>query len=264
MASEIIMFHRTTTGENDETLHSILKNGLRSPSGLIENVGQKNGLFVNSNHDLQQYLSTSIHMEEVWGKMGGRPLLLTVKCAFGAGFDLDYEDSIHIALPIFSHFQEVLSHIPPDVLTLKNGQVIHSVRSIDEPDKKGLEIVYSDAQGRQNERFFLAWDGNEQFKYGHDNVTEIFQTLRDYLVVTCGKEYLEYEEQQIRLAVQADEFQSGISMKAHGSNVPEVLKAEVWDGQKWEEVPLPAKDMQDPARRINLQPPNAGQPPFPP
>lgn len=261
MASEIIMFHRTTTGENDETLHSILKNGLRSPSGLIENVGQKNGLFVNSNYDWQKYLSTSEHMEEVMKEMGGRPLLLTVKCAFGTGFDLDYEDSIHIALPIFSHFQEVLSRIPPDVLTLQNGQVIHSVRPIDEPDKKGLEIVYRDAQGSPIQPFFLAWDGMEQARHGHDNITEIFQTLRDYLVVTCGKEYLEYEEQQIRLAVQEDKYQNGISLKAHGSNMPEVLKVEKWDGQKWEEVPLPAKD---PARRINTQPPNADHPPFPP
>lgn len=240
MPSSIIMCHETATGEDDSVLTSLLTEGIKIRPGYVPFSNQKSGFFVNNRYgDEKKTVEEGIKTERP-----GRPLLITVKCEFGAGFDLDYEDNPALSKAILFNFQDTLRNVPADVLQLRDGSTIHSITPVEEGGKEGLNIELQ--KDGLVTTLFLSWDKTKTNRSDSPSTPELLQLMRDYLVSTLGSNYLMEEEQKILEAIEQDNeggylSSKGISMKSHGSKAPEILKLEVWNGKSWEDIPIPEK-----------------------
>lgn len=249
MTQTITMYHSTTTGKNDATLNAFLTKGISRSKGYVDYSHQRNGFFVNSSRQQEEQHARNYHKDKENPKEG-RPLLLTVRCRFGAGFDIDYEEDADTAKSILFHCQDTLKHIPAGILKLKEGHTIQRVMPVYEGKKDGLDITLS-ASGQQAEHtIFMPWDNTMR----GEAVAQagLLQVLRDYLVSTLGKEYLAHEQAQVMKIIEKNrvktDYPEGISMKAHGPKPPEIEKIEVWNGKSWDDITLPGKG-QTPAPR---------------
>lgn len=247
MPARITMYHSATTGDNDAHLTSILRHGIVLPAGYVDVSHQRNGFFVNSNPEYQkmQAIDCTRGYGEGTVKRPGKPMLITVTCHFGTGFDLDYEEAAPLAKKILFAFQDHLKAVSPGVLRLREGYLIEKIRPVYDDHRDGLEIDLVKEDTRQPQTLFMSWDKDMQTA----GIAEagLLQVLRDYLVSTVNG-YAEREAEHIEKAVSrhhGEKYSPGVSMKYHGSKPPEIVKLETFNGQAWEAVPVPDRSSRE-------------------
>ena len=246
MLETITMYHATTTGEHDENLASICDRGITLLKGHLDISHQKNGFFVGSSEAYAK--KHAIGFTEGYGdaetKRPGKPMLITLRCNFGSGFDLDYEETPELAKEILRKFEDKLVTIPQNTLKLREGYVINKIRSI----KEGVEIGLIKEDRSDPKTIFMSWHKRaftpwyEKEKKTVVAEAGLLQVLRDYLVSTIGDEYISYEADYIKNAIprfHEREYFANVSMKCHGSTSPEIIKLDIFNGHAWETITLP-------------------------
>ena len=255
---KVTMYHYTNSGENDAVLTSLLANGGHVPSGMTAAANQKNGFYLmdrlirDPDDDIFKCVTTQI----------GSPMIVTTRCRFGSGFELDYEGGIPLTTAIMSEFSEELAAIPPGKITLSSGHVITGVR-VDE-DEDGIEFELT-RPGYQPRKIFFEWGEDMPMHYrgnivkaseitdflkkhklgildlkrlmGHEE--NLIQQLRDYLVEKCGNRYTDVEKTYItrmlrRNIVRPNE--EAIHMKCTDPAFMEIVQIEVHRDGQWQKL----------------------------
>jgi hypothetical protein len=249
----VTLYHATTTGEDDSTLKAFQNNGISVPSGLIKDSRQRNGFFAESRRDKAMDMAIAMPVvdpifpdeDPKWNgaPVPGRPLLVSVKCDFGPGWELDYEEPRHVKRLLFEYAVQ-LSRVPPGAIKLSNGYSIEHIAAVHDDQRDGLVLTCKNEQTGNTITSFLPWDRTKK----KDAIAEpeVLQGLRDYLAKTGGEKYLEKEAEFIADAIRrahtvpyAKEINgprtnTSVSLKYTGQKLPEMTALHTFDGQDWQ------------------------------
>lgn len=278
MAKPVLMYHLTTAGRDEATLRSLFeRQAVVNGPQWVPHSGQRNGFYVNSSRAHAQRIGeTPVDTDDdpLIGQRVGAPVIVTVECDFGSGWDIDYEDNPGIGKTALFGFASDLEQASPGRIVLSEGTTVNAIRAVEDDARDGLELDVVPSYQTQKTTVFMSWDKamdadhlamlralpSENFRERVQEVNAtpriseyaLLQALRDYLVETKGEVYLKHEERTVRDAIDREQRKenrgdhtNGVSLKYSGAQPLKILKLEVlgpqdrWDTAKTPTLPEP-------------------------